>query len=148
MSLVTGAIEYHGAVVDALVSISRSREKVLRRVGHSVPQPIPVRLVIDTGSYATGLAAAIFPRLGITPVYQAEVRATFTTRDEPELADIFDVSLSLVSGMDAAPRSGFRVLCSTDFRLDEPVQGILGRDILECCTFQYFGRDKTFSFAF
>lgn len=148
MSIVSGSVDALGAAVDVLIGVSRNREAVLRKVGLPVPSPIALRLLIDTGSYATGLSAAVFPRLGVTRVFQNHVRTTFTSHDKPQLADVFDVSLTLVSGMDQVFLPSILVLCSSDFRLDEPAHGILGRDVLNLCVFQYHGPHRSFQLAF
>jgi hypothetical protein len=123
MSIITGSVDHLGAAIDVFVGVSRAREEKLRKVGHSVPPAVPMRLVIDTGSYATGLSAAIFPKLGIGRIYRTPVHTTLTTQDKPHLADVFDVSITLVSGMDQLLLSSVRVLSSPSCSLDDPTHG-------------------------
>ena len=127
MSIFTGSVDHLGAAVDVLVGVSRAREEKLRKVGHSVPPAIPLRLVIDTGSFSTALSSAIFPKLGIGRIYRTPVHTTLTTQDNPHLADVFDVSITLVSGMDQMVISSVPILSSPSCSLDAPTNGILGR---------------------
>lgn len=86
MSIITGPVDNFGAAVDVLVGVSRNREAALRRVGHPVPAPIPLRLLIDTGSYSTGLSAALFPgweSVGSTRPTFAPPSRRRTTRNSP-----------------------------------------------------------------
>ena len=148
MPVISGSIDFHGAAADVLVGVSRNRETVLRRLNLPVPPVIPMRLQIDTGSYATGLAAAVFPRLNITRVYRTRVRTTFTTQATPYLADVYDVSVTLVSGLTQVRLASVHALCSPDFQLTDPVHRILGRDILSNCGFEYAGPHRTFRLFF
>lgn len=148
MPLITGSIDFQGAAVSVLVGVSRNRAAVLRRVGLPVPPAIPIRLQIDTGSYATAITAVVFQQLGVTRIYQTQVRTTFTTPGSPHLADVFDVSLTPVSGTPQGLRSSVHVLCSPDFQMTDPSQGILGRDVLDSCFFEYDGPRRSFRLAF
>jgi hypothetical protein len=62
---------------------------------------------------------------------------------------VFDVLLSLVSGIDQSPL-GVHAIASDDFdrERDGDVHGIIGRDVLDQCNFTYLGPDKRFSLAY
>jgi hypothetical protein len=41
-----------------------------------------------------------------------------------------------------------QVIASDDFQPDEEVQGIIGRDVLDHCVFQYLGPEQKFTLSF
>lgn len=148
MSIISGRIDGDGAIVGVLVGVSANREAVLHRLGMPVPATVPLRLLIDTGSFLTGLPAEVFARLGLTAVYQAAVRTPSTRPGQPFLPDIYDVAVGLASGISVSVLPSVQVLCSPDYRMDEPVNGILGRDVLDLCHFEYRGPSRYFELAF
>src|SRR5262245_37284322 len=54
-------------VVPARVNITQRRARDLRSLGHFVPQPITVRLIIDTGSKRSTLIPIVMDRLQPNP---------------------------------------------------------------------------------
>ena len=112
MSIISGRIDGDGAIVGVLVGVSANREAVLRRLGMPVPATVPLRLLIDTGSFLTGLPAEVFARLGLTAVYQAAVRTPSTRPGQPFLPDIYDVAVGLASGISVSVLPSVQVLCS------------------------------------
>jgi hypothetical protein len=55
MSLIEDVITGDGAVISVFLGVSQNREAVLRRAGFPVPARVSLRLLIDTGSFATGV---------------------------------------------------------------------------------------------
>jgi len=78
MAIVTGAITPDGALIDVLVGVSSARQKLLERKGFTVPQKIPVRAIIDTGSFATAFMPKVFTLLDLTPLGPLKVRTPST----------------------------------------------------------------------
>ncbi len=62
---------------------------------------------------------------------------------------MFDVVLSLVSGVNQTPLS-LHAIASDDFdrERDGDVHGIIGRDVLDPCNFTWLGPDRRFSLAY
>jgi hypothetical protein len=46
MSLVTGPITRHGAIVDVLVGVSQNRQRLLEKNNFPVPERVPLRAII------------------------------------------------------------------------------------------------------
>lgn len=148
MGLVTGDITHQGAVVGVLVGVSRNWETALRRVGHAVPHPVPVRALIDTGSNVTGLMRSILASLEIKPFSTIRISTPSTPPDCPHPCDLYDSSLSLVEGIKPATIPSVHVIAPEDFHHEEGVQALIGRDVLNLCNFQYLGPEKKFMLAF
>ena len=149
MPLVTGQIDEHGAAIGVFIGVSKSREDVLRRVGHPIPEKATVRLQIDTGSSITGILADVFRSLEIEPFSTVPLRTPSTTPGDPHMASLFDVSLYLVSGTNLKRIPSIQVIGAEDFdRDDDGVQGIIGRDVLRLCEFYWHGPGSQFELGY
>lgn len=148
MPLVTGLLSADGAVIDVLIGVSQNRRQRLLSVGFALPAAVALRAQIDTGSYVTGVIAAAFDQLGIQPFRVVPVRTPSTTLDKPHFCEMFDVSLTLLSGMTRMELPSVHVIASADFQREENVQAIIGRDILNRCVFTYEGTHGSFRLAF
>ncbi len=146
MPLITGTIDEQGAAACVLVGVSENRRKRLLGVGHPLPEEIPLRLQIDTGSFATGFPVRYFHALGISPFRSIRVRSSSTRPGEPHLAEQFDISLTLISGTTRVTIPSVHAIACEDF--DADIQGLLGRDVLDHCIFSYYGPNSQFSLAF
>lgn len=144
MPLVSGALTDDGAVIGVLIGVSANRRKALTRVGLPVPDPVPVRVQIDTGSFVTVLMPSVYRSLGITSFGTILIRTPSTRRGTPCEAEQFDVSVSLVSGTTLAEFGSVYAIASEDFQEAEPIQGLIGRDVLARCVFNYSGPHRSF----
>ena len=117
------------------------------RVGFPVPPEIPLQLQLDTGSHLTGFPATIFRALDIPPFDEIAISTPSTKPGEVCKAPQFDVSLTLTAP-DGRTRlfPSVHVIASDDF--SGPVNGILGRDVLDECDFLWRGTAKTFRLEF
>ncbi len=149
MSLITGEITREGPILLVGLGVSRNRARKLTEAGFAVPALLPFRVLLDTGSNVSAFAPTAFPRLGLkTPFGRIAIRTPSTRRGQPCLCDWYDVSLTLASGMTTKYLPSIQAIASEDFDESEEVQGILGRDVLDRCTFYYHGLDKQFTLAF
>ena len=149
MAIVTGSITTDGALIDVLVGVSGARQKLLERKGFIVAKKIAVRAVIDTGSFATAFMPKVFRALDLTPLGTVKVRTPSTKPGEPHITDQFDVSVTLVSGIDEVVALRIRAIVSDDFDdwPDAP-QALIGRDVLSKCAFAYYGLAGEWTLAF
>jgi hypothetical protein len=149
MSIVTGAITPDGALIDVLVGVSSTRQKLLERKGFTVPQKVSVRAIIDTGSFATAFMPKVFTSLDLRPLGPVKVHTPSTRPGEPHTTDEFDVSVTLVSGIQEVVQLRIRAMVSDDFDdwPDAP-QALIGRDVLTKCAFCYYGHAGNWTLAF
>lgn len=135
-----------GAVVETLNGVSQHRAAVMRGLHVPVPEPIRLRLLVDTGATSTNisqgrLAALHLPSTGIVEVYTASSGAT------PVPCEAYDVSLIFP---DAVPGpwgiASLNVIeCLT---LDGPIDGLLGRDVLNQSILTYNPFANVFTISF
>ncbi|MBX9638490.1 MAG: retropepsin-like domain-containing protein [Mycobacteriaceae bacterium] len=102
-----------------------------------MPSPVPVRLLIDTGSSHTILSAAVVAAMGITPTNLLEM---YQAGKPPASTEMHDVSIDIFAGLVVFET----VHVATCEPFGGPYDGLLGRDILDVCAFTYFGAPKLF----
>jgi hypothetical protein len=147
MPLIAGEIDWDGAVVSVRVGVSQNRRKRLASAGFVVPAEIPLRLQLDTGSHLTGFPTAVFRALQITPFDEIPISTPSTTPGQVCIASQFDVSIFLDAPDDRTRLfPSVHAIASNDF--PGPVNGILGRDVLDHCFFEFDGRSKSFRLTF
>src|SRR5262249_21722689 len=144
-----GQIDDRGAAIVVWVGVSVARQKLLEKMGFVVPSPIAVRAQIDTGSHLTGFLPEVFRRLDLTPFGDIAIRTPSTKPGEPCQCNQFDVSVTLVSGTVQECIASVHAIAGEDFdRHEDGIQAILGRDILDRCTFHYYGPQRAFALSF
>ena len=148
MGLISGTIDRDGATIVVMAGVSRNREKRLQAAGFPVPARLPVRVQVDTGSFATAFLPTVFRELDVQRFGTISVRTPSTRPGQPHVADQFDISLVLVSGVEQVIIPSVHAIASEDFDGEDGVQGILGRDVLSRCVFTYSGPESTFGLAF
>jgi hypothetical protein len=134
-------------MVVVLIGVSGNRRRRLESVGLPVPPPVTLRAQIDTGSSITGMMG-VFTALEIPWFKHGAVRTPSTTPDKPHECAFYNVCLSIVSGLKQHTFESVEVIACDDFHHEEEVQGIIGRDVLDHCVFQYFGPTQQFELFF
>jgi hypothetical protein len=148
MPVIYGDISSDGAVIDITVDVSRPRRRLLEKMNMPVPKPVHVRALIDTGSTTSGFSPRVFTELSIVPVDQVEIYTPSTPAGSPHKCNLYDVVLSIIAGGQANPFPGSRVIEADCWLPTEPIEALIGRDILKKCYFQYMGQDERFTLAF
>jgi hypothetical protein len=144
MPTITGDITDHGAVICILVGVGAAKRSLLQRLKMPIPQPISVRAQIDTGSHVTGFSRDVFNALNECPFGRMRLRTPSTRPGEPFFADQYALTITFVSGMSQYTFRAAQVIASDDFQQGEEVEAIIGRDVLNCCNFQYIGTARQF----
>jgi hypothetical protein len=133
--------KYSAAVVDHLVFPARvrltpGRERFLALSGQGLPDPVPIRLLIDTGSKRTTLIPGIVHHLQPMPGSRARVITPFATT----ATALFWVALEF-PGTGMAPLTEVLVARLPMPPALRPFHGLLGRDLLHLWeAFLYEGR--------
>lgn len=120
-------ITAEGAVIEVAVGVSQPRAAALQAANQPIPQPISLRLLVDTGASNTSVQSGLLSPLGLTPTGSISLH-TPSTGANPVACDQYDVSV--VFGM--TPFSlGFPTVSIIECQpLIGTIQGLLGRDIL------------------
>ena len=134
-----------GPVISLLAGVSTPRLQALQQAGLPVPSSVVLRCLIDTGASGTCLDAGAITPLGLTPTGTTLV-STPSTGAIPHQCDTYDVGIMLYHP-DHSRLIGTLPVVATDFSA-QPIDGLLGRDILSTCLLVYDGAAGTFSIAF
>jgi hypothetical protein len=139
MAKFTASVEDH-LLLPAMVRLPPEQARMLGALGRSVPAPVPIRLVIDTGSKRTTLIPGIFdhlrPTVGgaarlITPLGSATTNLAWVSLEFPE-AGLASFSEVLVARHPLPP-------------MLSQFHGLLGRDLLgRLESFEYQGRRRRY----
>jgi len=132
--------------MDMLVGVSRPRSEALKKANLPVPNPIPVRVLIDTGASCTNIDPTILKALGVPSTGTIPCHTPSTKSGQPHIANQFDVSLMLVHPM--LTRTFFAVPVVESELCHQGIQAILGRDILWWCLLTYDGQAQSFCLGF
>ncbi|HKP54789.1 MAG TPA: aspartyl protease family protein [Chloroflexia bacterium] len=123
-------LQREGPIVRADVTISAALERALRESNQSVPSPIAVSAIVDTGAWRTVIRTDVINRLGIMPTGRISV----PTASSPNVSS-FEYSVRIILQGERPisvlalelPLVGHRIEC------------IIGRDVLRAGTFTYDG---------
>jgi hypothetical protein len=117
---------------------------ILEKEGSPAPPLISLLAEIDTGSDITGFSPWVFQKLQLRPFRRGPVRTTTSESD----CEWYDASVGFISGTTSHNLSSVHVIAAEGFLEEEETQGIIGRDILNLCYFQYFGKEGKFNLNF
>lgn len=148
MPIVTAAITALGAILDVHVHISVPLLGQLNALGRTIPPPILVRGLIDTGASGTCLDPSVVAKLGLLPTGSIPVH-TASTAGKPQVRYQYDVSLWLPIQRSAKPHNIRMTLpvIETDLS-NQGIELLLGRNILDGCLFVYDGAAGSTTLAF
>ena len=145
MPHVTFQIAPGGPLLDIAVGVSQPRAEALTANNQPVPQPLPVRGLIDTGASCTCIDPAILQGLGLTPTGTVSI-ATPSTGNQPHYCDQYDVSITLLHPIF---QYTFLIVPVIEANLSaQGIQALIGRDVLKNCLFVYDGTAGIFTLAF
>jgi hypothetical protein len=136
-----------GPLIHAYIGVSTPRQNALVKANLSVPAPIVVKALVDTGASHTVVDPTVLKTLMLTPKRIAKT-ITPTTGDKPHKCYTYDVSFHIPLGTATSlfSKLAWEVSC-----LDLKHQGfevLLGRDILAEGILVYDGKFASFSLAF
>jgi hypothetical protein len=135
-----------GLVVDVLIGLPGSAMQSLQQSGQSIPPPLLIRGLLDTGADATALSAACAQRLGLSPI----ARVSTQTAAGSVIVDQFEISFSI----SAPHRTGGVLSVRPDLRVTQwlnPSPGLdalVGMDVLSEGLLIFDGPGRQFTLAF
>ena len=134
-----------GPVMDVVASVSQPRSQALVVAGQSVPTPIVIRALVDTGASCTCIDPNILVSLGLSPTGSVSVH-TPSTGNQAVNQDQYDVSLTFLHS-----KLSFNIASIPVVASNLQIQGIdalLGRDILNDFLLVFDGQLGVFTIGF
>jgi hypothetical protein len=131
----------------AYIAVSKARVQVLKAAGESIPPPVQIDALLDTGASCTCVDPTVLAKLKLTPTGSVSVN-TPTTGATPQLADQYDAALIIPDGGTPFVLETIPVV-ATELFAAQGFHALIGRDILDRCVFVYTGgANPLFTLAF
>jgi hypothetical protein len=145
MPIIHFPISTRGALIDVSIGLSTPKVEMLKESGESVPNPIIVRGLIDTGASGVCIDPIVVKELGLQPKTQLPMQ-TPSTNGEAVMCQAFDISFSI--NLACPPFVTGAVLALEAKLAKMGFQVLIGRDILENCLIVYSGNGSYCTLAY
>lgn len=146
MPILTYPVSPDCLAVEVSVGLSRPHVQALRAAGRAVPQPLPLRALIDTGTKLTSVVDASVAPLGLLPVGHMMVN----TANGQVIVNRYAISLTVLdpAGLPAQNlvRSNLGVLGMANAPVGFDV--MIGMDLLRDCLLHVNGPAGQLTLAF
>jgi hypothetical protein len=145
MPIVNLQVTAQGPMVDIVVAVSGPRQSALVAAKQPIPNPLPVRALIDTGASCTAIDVQIVKALGLTPTGTIPGH-TPSTGATPHIFNQYDIALAFISPTVHVMALALAVI-GTDLA-SQGLQALFGRDLLARCVLAYNGQTGLVSLSF
>jgi Aspartyl protease len=136
-----------GSLLIATIAVSVPRMQAILAAGGTVPNAITGTFLIDTGASGTCVDDTFISQLGLQPTGVVPIM-TPSTGAGLHHCNQFDVSM-FIPGDD--PSRGHVIpalpIIATHLK-NQGIDGLIGRDVIDNCTFIYNGTAKYFTLAY
>jgi hypothetical protein len=148
MPYFTRQVAPNGLIVLAFIGVSQARRQALLAAGQTVPAPINVQALVDTGATCTCVDPQVLKDLSLSPNGSATM-ITPSSGDHPIVVNQYDVSLVIPASQNQPPlfHANIPVVESKLHKL-QGFHMLLGRDVLKGCLLTYDGLSGLFSLAY
>lgn len=147
MPVLTIPLTTDGPVVDVYVMLSAPHAQAVKAAGGTIPKAVRGRFLIDTGASGTVIDTSFVGKLGLLATGAINCH-TPSTGVAPAILTQYDVGLIL--GLSGPPHAQLLAttmpVIATDFSM-QPIDGLLGRDILSQCLMGYNGPEGHIAIA-
>ena len=132
-------LSLEGPIVDVHFIISAELEDLFKSENKTIPEPVPVRALIDTGASHSVISAEIPEKLGLKPVGSIKINTPSSENHECYqyfMRVLLPAHNLIYNGVfTAAPLKGQNISC------------LIGRDMLKDGIFIYIGYDNSFTLS-
>ncbi len=145
MPHLTLTISPEDPLIDLAVGVSKPRADALMANSLSVPPPMRIRALIDTGASCTCVDSDVLSQLALSPTGNVQIH-TPSTSGSPHSCNQYDISLMLLHPNLTLTFGVVPVIESN--LISQGIQALIGRDLLTRCLFVYDGSAGAFALAF
>ena len=131
--------------MDVVASVSQPRSQAVIAAGQSVPSPLVIRALVDTGASCTCIDPNVLKSLGLSPTGSVSVH-TPSTGSQPVNQDQYDVSLTFLHSKLSFNIASIPVVAS-NLQM-QGIDALIGRDILDDFLLVYDGQLGLFTLGF
>ena len=127
-----------GPIVDLKIAVGTAVEAALRAAGTAIPTPVSAVGLIDTGATGSVIQQGLAAQLGLNPVGITYINTPSSTNvpcHEYVVRLIFPTNIIFETTIIEAPLQG------------QPIQSLIGRDVLAHAVFVYVGYVNLFSLS-
>ena len=136
-----------GPLLVAHINISMPRMHALTAAGQPLPAGATGTFLLDTGATCTCVDPGLLAPLGLQPTGRVMI-STPSTAGQPHNCNQYDVSI-FIPGAAAGGGHIVPALAVVETHLrSQGIDGLIGRDVLDNCTFIYNGSAKMFTLAY
>ena len=128
-----------GPLVEVHLAVGDATEAALRAANSSVPPPVAVQAMVDTGATKSVMQQGVAIQLGLNPVSMTSITTPSSTNvlcPEYLIRLVFPNNVLYEGTVIEAPLQGQSVQC------------LIGRDVLSHAVFVYIGYRNLFSLSF
>lgn len=144
MPLLNEVITAEGPIINMVVATSEPRSRALRHAGLPIPEQLTIPAMLDTGASTTCISMVVVQALGLSPTGSA-LTHTPSTGLTPASVDMYDVAIAITNPEVRVISMTLPVL-GIDLS-QQPIEALIGRDVLSKCLLVYDGLRKTISLA-
>lgn len=134
-------LQHTGPVLEVFIGPSSVLKGFLEKERKVIPQPVPVRMLIDTGASVSAIKRGIASQLGLKPHGLTKIS---TPSDGAFQCPLFDVDIFFPIHRMAV--GNVRIIEAV--LEGQNIDGLIGRDVLKLGLLVYTGYDSSFTIAF
>lgn len=136
-------LKQNGPVIPVKVWLAKPIRELLVQQNKTLPQPIQINALIDSGASNTSISPRVTQQLGLIPHGLTHM----LTAGKPTLVNVYDVNIDI--GIPFKTQIIFDPISVAESPLSGQINidCLIGRDILSKGVFIYIGYVNTFSFS-
>jgi Aspartyl protease len=137
-----------GPLLVASIHISVPRMQALNAAGQPAPTGATTgTFLLDTGASCTCVDPGLLTPLGLTPTGRVMI-STPSTAGQPHHCNQYDISIFIPGAVGGGGHLVPALAVVETHLRSQGIDGLIGRDVLDNCTFIYNGSAKMFTLAY